>query len=427
MNLYLFNEAIGMAKTYGIGVYLRELVHALEGSGINIFIVHLFSERQKFEIETVQHSSLTCPVENWYIPKGHIGNASYYTLQLMEYYYRNVAYLLRSHIKDTGDLVFHFNFNLCSVLARELKVAFNCKTVAAVHYTNWHVVLYGNLSIFHEIKAKPEAKRNNTEQEILDFAEKEKSFFMEIDRVIALSRHMYEILENEYQIDSDKISVIPNGLVDASPKSPVDKAGLRRKWNFSENESLILFAGRLDQVKGITFLIRAFRDVLPECPDCRLIIAGDGDFDICVKEIKDICARITFTGFIARNELHALYQIADVGVVPSLYEPFGYVAAEMMMHGLPIVATTTSGLNEVVDETCGLKVPVTELPDKMDIDTSLLAQKILHLLQHPAEAKRLGGNARKRYLEKYAMPVYRKNMLDFYQSLFVEYKENKIQ
>ena len=272
------------------------------------------------------------------------------------------------------------------------------------------------------IKAKSENKRSKTEQDICAFAEKEKSFFTEVDHVIALSHHMYDILEDEYQIDARKISVIPNGLYDASPKSPVDKGGLRKKWNFSENESLVLFAGRLDHVKGVAFLIRAFRSVLAERPNCRLIIAGAGDFDICIKECKDVCARITFTGFIAREELQQLYQIANVGVIPSLYEPFGYVAAEMMMHGLPIVATATSGLNEVVDETCGLKVPVAELPEKMEIDTSLLAQRIVYLLQHPADAKRLGDNARKRYLEKYALPVYKKNMLDFYKSLFPENK-----
>ena len=51
----------------------------------------------------------------------------------------------------------------------------------------------------------------------------------------------------------------------------------------------------------------------------------------------------------------------------------------MMMHELPIVATATSGLNEVVDESCGLKVPLIVSPDSVEIDTSLLAQKIVYL------------------------------------------------
>ncbi|MDR2914719.1 MAG: glycosyltransferase, partial [Tannerella sp.] len=51
-------------------------------------------------------------------------------------------------------------------------------------------------------------------------------------------------------------------------------------------------------------------------------------------------------------------------------------------------------------------------------DTDLLAEKVLYLLQHPDEARRMGENGRKRYLEQYSLPVFRKNMSDFYNSLF---------
>jgi glycosyltransferase involved in cell wall biosynthesis len=101
-----------------------------------------------------------------------------------------------------------------------------------------------------------------------------------------------------------------------------------------------------------------------------------------------------------KSELYEFYSITDADIVPSLYEPFGYVAVEMMMHALPLIVTATSGLNEVVDENSGIKVPLTELPDKVEISTSILAQKILYLLQHPGEAKKLGKNARKRFSEK---------------------------
>ena len=124
-----------------------------------------------------------------------------------------------------------------------------------------------------------------------------------------------------------------------------------------------------------------------------------------------------FTGFLEKHELYELVQIADIGVVPSLYEPFGYVAVEMMMHGLPVVAAATSGLNEVVDDSCGLKIPIIEYPDKVEIDTDLLADKIIYLLQHPEEAKQIGLNGRKRYLKEYSSEVFRKNMLNFYNSL----------
>ena len=94
----------------------------------------------------------------------------------------------------------------------------------------------------------------------------------------------------------------------------------------------------------------------------------------------------------------------------------------MMMHELPIVATATSGLNEVVDESCGLKVPLIVSPDSVEIDTSLLAQKIVYLLQNPKEAKRLGKNGRKRVFGEIFLGSIRENMIAFYKSLFQECK-----
>jgi glycosyltransferase involved in cell wall biosynthesis len=119
-----------------------------------------------------------------------------------------------------------------------------------------------------------------------------------------------------------------------------------------------------------------------------------------------------------KDSLHELYSVADIGVVPSLHEPFGLVAVEMMMHGLPLIATATSGLNEVVDDTCGLKIPIIENQESVEIDSGLLAEKIKYLFQNPEDRQRMGQNARKRYEEKYSMEMFRKNMLNFYHSLY---------
>jgi glycosyltransferase involved in cell wall biosynthesis len=196
------------------------------------------------------------------------------------------------------------------------------------------------------------------------------------------------------------------------------KGSLRKKWRLPEEEYVILFAGRLHPVKGLLFLIRSFRKVLETIPDCRLVIAGSGHYDTYFREAKDGCTKITYTGLLEKNDLSELYQIAEVGVVPSLYEPFGYVAVEMMMHGLPVVAAATSGLNEVVDEASGLNVPIIEYPDKVEINTELLAEKIAYLLQNPEKARQLGENGRKRYEKMYTSDRFGQNIFQFYQSLF---------
>ena len=138
---------------------------------------------------------------------------------------------------------------------------------------------------------------------------------------------------------------------------------------------------------------------------------------MCLREGKTTATQIVLTGFLDKDALYELYRLADVGVVPSLFEPFGYVPVEMMMHGLPVVATATSGLNEVVDETCGRKVPLTVTADRVTIDTDRLAEAIVGLLRDPAEARRLGRGGRERYERLYTSEVFGQNMRRFYQEI----------
>ena len=414
MNLYLFNDN-DSAATFGIGTYINELIHALESTGIHIFIVHLHSNRPEFEIEKTDDTGLNS-VENWYIPEVRNHRTFDGDVQQIEDYFDNVIYLLRLYIQDTTDLVFHFNFNLCYRLAQGLKKMFNCKTVTTIHFMKWAFELQGNTKKLLALKSKQVNQMSKYEQYLYATDEYEKMLYKEVDRVIVLSQYDKNFLCSEYQIDAGKIFVIPNGLNDSNAVLESKRNELRRKWHVSDKESLILFVGRLHQVKGLIFLMRAFRKVLEKMPDCRLLIAGSGYYDIYIQEAKEISAKVSFTGFLDKKDLSEIYQIADVGVVPSLYEPFGYVAIEMMMHSLPIVATATSGLNEVVDEACGMKIPIIEQPESIDMDTDLLSEKILYLFQNSNEASKLGQNGRKRFLQEYSSEVFRRNMMEFYQT-----------
>lgn len=353
-------------------------------------------------------------VRYWYfpepIPDVRIAEPS----EQRKMYFQNVVYLLQLYIRDRTDLVFHLNFPQCEGLVDKLKNVFDCKIVSVVHFSQWGFVVFDNLPRLRSILS--EKSLDSSEEEIKKVFEEDKLYYSKVDRCICLSEYMREILCREYGLDATHISVVPNGLNDV-PDVAADAELLRKKWNIQAEERIILFAGRLDDVKGIVYLIQAFRMVLRACPKTRLIIVGSGNFNTCLRETKSICTKVTFTGLLEKEELYELYRIATVGVVPSLFEPFGYVAVEMMIHAVPLVVTATSGLNEVVDSACGLKVPLTVLPDRVEIDTSLLAQKIVYLLQHPEESKILGQNGRKRYLANYSSEIFRRNMLHLYQSL----------
>lgn len=407
MNLYIFNQT-RRGSVFGVGTYIYELVAALKDRDINVCVVNLISEKPQIQTERIDG------VEYWYFPLVIADQRTKNDQEQWNLYYRNVVYLLRLHIKDKRNLIFHLNFFESEKLAGELKSTFDCQLVAVSHFFDWGFTIYDN----------PERLRRILKQKHPDVLEKklqmtfevERSYYSKVDHIICMTRYMKDVLCEDYGIDIAKIFVIPNGLRDMSD-GLIDSMALRKKWNISAEEKIILFAGRIDEVKGVVYLIRAFREVLKVNKNCRLIMAGSGDYDKCFQECKDICSKITFTGLLEKQDLHELYEMADIGVVPSLFEPFGYVAVEMMMHALPIVVTSTSGLNEVVDDTCGLKMPLIMLYDSVEIDVMLLSNKISYLLNHPIEAKQMGENGRKRFFDNYSSGVFCENMSRIYKSM----------
>ena len=411
INLYIFNES-SPAAVFGIGTYIRELTAALKGSEINVCVVHLRSEKPDMEMKE------TDGIQHLHIPLYINRNVTLGWQRQNELYYQNVVYLLQLQIKATNKLVFHLNYLNCKSLADSLKKVFDCKTVLVVHYLDSIMTLLGNISRLRRIISQPNELKNAEEISVKESYSQEKEILQchAVDKVICLSNHAFDMLHQVYQKEKEKMVVIYNGLT-YNP-SIMDKQTLRKKYHIPDIP-IILFVGRLQEAKGLIYLIKSFRKLRKKIPDCHLLIVGNGNYDTYMHEAKDICMNITFTGLLEKKELCELYQIADVGVIPSFTENCSYVGIEMMMHGLPMLTTTAPGLSEMIEDGInGLQISIKEHSDRMEIDSEVLADKMLYLLEHPEKTKRLGENARKRYEELYSGDVFRKNMLDFYHSLY---------
>ncbi len=139
----------------------------------------------------------------------------------------------------------------------------------------------------------------------------------------------------------------------------------------------MLFLGRLTWQKGIDFLLAAARLVVGHDPSVRFIVCGDGDL---LPETIERAARmrlarhVHFTRFLGRDEVNALLDRAAAVVMPSVSEPFGLVALEAAVAGVPVVVSRQSGVSEVLRN--GLRVDFWKVDD--------LAEKILALVRRPA-------------------------------------------
>lgn len=183
---------------------------------------------------------------------------------------------------------------------------------------------------------------------------------------------------------------IYNGIALEQFGATVDKAALRSTLGLAETVPLVGFFGRLADQKGVEYLLRATPLIAAEHPNCHILIVGDGPERRHLEELADTLRsrdRILFLGM--RHDVASLMAITDVVVVPSLYEPFGAVAAEAMASGRAVVASDVEGLREVVaDGVTGVLVP------SQNIET--LAQVVNDLLTNPGYAASLGHAARQR-------------------------------
>ncbi|MCW3064304.1 MAG: glycosyl transferase group 1 [Solirubrobacterales bacterium] len=170
------------------------------------------------------------------------------------------------------------------------------------------------------------------------------------DRVITCSHYMRGHVADVYGIDEARVTVIPNGI-DPDDLQPVDDLVALRARFAAPDERLVLLVGRLVYEKGFHLALDALPRLARRLPGVRFLVAGSGTAEADLKaqaRRRGLADRGTFLGWIGDDVLHSLYRIADLCVVPSIYEPFGLVALEAMASGCPCIVADVGGLREVV-------------------------------------------------------------------------------
>ncbi len=209
-------------------------------------------------------------------------------------------------------------------------------------------------------------------------------------RVITVSKYMAQQVHNFFSVPFDKLDVIYNGVTkpQLGRLNPAERAAFRQTFA-APDDKIAYYVGRLVHEKGVQILIEAAPLILQTLPNVKFVIAGTGAYLPVLREMAQalrVADHFVFTGFIADDVRDKLYQVADVAVFPSLYEPFGIVALEAMAYGCPVVVSETGGLAEFV------RPHETGILTKCG-DAASLAWGILHTLQHPTWAAERAANA----------------------------------
>ena len=228
--------------------------------------------------------------------------------------------------------------------------------------------------------------------------------------IISPSRSLAEIVARDWEIDPDRIRVVPTGIQLPPRGSSAPPPDEFRSLPY------VLYFGRLEVRKGVETWLRALRTVLPRNPELHAVFAGD-DLGIEGTSFKDLGARLLgdysgrlhFLRRLPQSELFPLIAGARLVVLPSRWESLANACLEAMALGRPVVATEGSGFAEVIEhDRSGWLVP----PD----DAARLAETVNAVLTDPLRLEAVAEGARRR-AEDYSLDRMVRRLLDVYQEV----------
>ena len=229
--------------------------------------------------------------------------------------------------------VIHAHDWLAAYAAKTLKTSYDIPMICTIHAT--------------------EAGRNNGIRTDMQKYINDTEWLLtyEASEVIVNSNYIKSEIQRLFGLHFEKINVVPNGVNLNNFNNVYRDYDFRRRFAM-DNEKIILFMGRLVYEKGIQHLISAMPKILDHYHDVKLVIAGKGGMlDELKAQVNNlgISQKVYFAGYLNSKDVQKMYRCADISVFPSTYEPFGIVALEAMLAGVPVVVSDIGGLNEIVE------------------------------------------------------------------------------
>jgi len=177
------------------------------------------------------------------------------------------------------------------------------------------------------------------------FLSMQKRVANKLDNILCVSEQSAQDVSEDFNVSLDKISVVLNGVdMDVFfPNKKVKKMPHR----------IITTASADIPLKGLEYLIKSLPKILSAYPDSSLEVIGRAQIGGVVDTfIKDLNLQhvVNFNYGLSEKEIASLYNSSDLAVIPSLYEGFGFGAAEAMACGLPTISTGSGGLSEVIGD-----------------------------------------------------------------------------
>jgi starch synthase len=250
------------------------------------------------------------------------------------------------------------------------------------------------------------------------------------DAVIAVSDGMRrDVLAAYPSVDPARVAVVYNGI-DTEQYAPDPNTDVLERLGIDPDRPSAVFVGRITRQKGLSYLLAAARSLPP--PVQLVLLAGAPDTPEIEAEVSGLIDElrrersgvIWHADMLPKTDVIQVLSHASVFVCPSIYEPLGIVNLEAMACGIPVVATATGGIPEVVvDGETGRLVPIQQVADgsgtPVDPDRFVadLSAAILEVLEDPDRATAMGRAGRARAIEQFSWTNIAHRTVAIYESL----------
>lgn len=246
INLYVIDEQ-SLGSKYGIGTYLNQITDVAKQYNLNLTIIKLYCGIENvLIIDHLYYTEMQIPICN---------NGSFFCDFNIAKYSKSVVFILKKYI-NKNNIIFHLNSTSSPDLMFWLRKMFSCKILLTIHYTTLSINLFGDVELLNNIKSKKRLCLSPSEQEILRSVNLEELSINESDMNIFISNESKSKIDKSYNIVNKNFQIIHNCLKDEFVSIEQNlKKEIRCQFGINENTNIILYVGRIEELKGVLYLL----------------------------------------------------------------------------------------------------------------------------------------------------------------------------
>lgn len=321
---------LGTKDTGGMSVYIRELAREL---GERDHRIDIYTRSQEKADHSVRNLYENVRLIHLGIPNGHsLSKLAMYPF-LPKFFRAIENYRMAENL--SYDII-HSHYWLSGKLGNRAQELWECP-----HVTTFHTL--GKIKNQTSVGAPEPDFRIAAEKEIVQTCQ----------RILAPTARERGNLIKLYDAPAERIGIVPCG-VNLRLFQPIPKAEARKQLGLNPSDTILLYIGRFDPLKGLSSLLEAIPHLKARHRTRLVIVGGDGEksaeYRTMVHKTKDlnIDRQVIFAGQNDQHDLRPYYGAADMLIMPSSYESFGMVGLEALACGRPVVATAVGAVDYLI-------------------------------------------------------------------------------